>query len=149
MTGVFEGVGTLQFSPDNKLAYAYSGVKDYGGVQHQEYTILEFTTTSEYLDSKFQYSFSEYQSDDTIAIIKLNDIIVSENYFNDTRMAFNYGMSPILLVIPPFTNVKVIMINKATATAYEVTASMIAEVAGAIEQENLEAITDNNNWANK
>jgi len=149
MTGTFEGVGSLQFSPDNKLAYAYSGVKDYGGVQHQEYTILEFTTTSEYLDSKFQWGFSEYQSDDSIAIIKLNDIIVYETYFNDTRMAYNYGMSPVLLVIPPFTNVKVILINKATASAYEVTATMISEVAGAIEQQNLEAITNNNKWASK
>tara|TARA_R110000823_G_scaffold247093_1_gene370917 strand:+ start:57 stop:473 length:417 start_codon:yes stop_codon:yes gene_type:complete len=123
----------INFTPDNKRVFAYSGVQDYGGVQHAEYTILNLDTNSEYIDAKFQYGFSEYQSDDTIAIIKLNDIIVCENYFNDTRMAFNYGMSPILLVIPPFTNVKVIFINKATATAYEVTAHMIGEAFGMTE----------------
>jgi len=123
----------LNFTPDNKRCYAYSGVQDYGGVQHQEYTILDVDTNSEYINAKFQYGFSEYQSDDTISIIKLNDIIVFENYFNDTRMAYNYGMSPILLVIPPFTNVKVIFINKATASAYEVTAHIIGEAFGMTE----------------
>jgi len=123
----------LLFTPDNKRCYAYSGVQDYGGVQHQEYTVNEFDTNSEYINAKFQWGFSEYQSDDSISIIKFNDVIVHENYFNDTRMAFNYGMAPVRLIIPPFTNVKVIFINKATANAYEVTACMIGDCYGMTE----------------
>ena len=45
MTGVFEGVGSLQFTPDNKLAYLYSGTKS---INNGLGTLFEFKTGSEY-----------------------------------------------------------------------------------------------------
>ena len=118
--------GDINFIGD--CCFAYSGVKDYGGVQHQEYTILDFVNGPNFVKAEFQWLFSEYQSDDTIAMIKFNDVIMMESYFNDPRQNNPYGFNPLKLVIPPFTEVKVIFINKATASAWEVTASMTGKV---------------------
>ena len=49
MTGTFEGVGTLQFTPDNKHAYIYSGsLLNGSGAGAADQTILLFRNNSEY-----------------------------------------------------------------------------------------------------
>ena len=144
MTGVFEGVGSLQFTPDNKLAYAYSGVI---GVTSTETTMLEFRNDSEYLDLKLQMFNESGSGDDMLYRIYLNDVVVISTYANSGN---DFLLdTPFFLIIPPFTNVKITADNISAATSRNHTATITAKVAGAIQQENLEAITNNNKWASK
>jgi hypothetical protein len=146
MTGTFEGVGTLQFTPDNKMAYAVSGIIN---VNNLETTALEFTTNSEYLISKLQVLNGTDSNEDFLYRVFFNNIIIAQwrclqlttidinmpNYYN--------------LIIPPFTTVKVTGQNNTSSTIRVHSATLVAKVGGAIEQQNLEAITDNSNWASK
>lgn len=146
MTGTFEGVGTLQFSPDNKFAYAYSGVI---GVTNIEKTLLEFKTESEYIVAKFGIGSVRAEGDDHNWKIYFNEIQINGRYLDRT---YNEGYDMDIrtpIIIPPFTTVKVTLDNQSSATEREWMAVVTGEVKGAIEQENLEAITDNNNWASK
>jgi len=146
MTGTFEGVGSLQFSPDNKFAYAYSG---YHSFSNTELTILEFNTQSEYLRAHCQYAIS----DDGLTINEDDSYI--KFYFNDTLVFAQVDSGdpdrvqdawPIL-IIPPFTNVKIAVKNQTDASNLAAFVCITGKVYGAIEQENLESITDNNKWA--
>jgi len=146
MTGTFEGVGTLQFTPDNKMAYAVSGIIN---VNNLETTALEFTTNSEYLISKLQVLNGTDSNEDFLYRVFFNNIVIAQwrclqlttidinmpNYYN--------------LIIPPFTTVKVTGQNNTSSTIRVHSATLVAKVNGAIEQQNLEAITDNNKWASK
>ena len=145
MTGTFEGVGTLQFSPDNKFAYAYSG-----GVNvpaSTEATLLEFKNNSEYIVANFQFGIhAKNQSDNSTFILYLNDVVIWYDEKEDTESAgFD---SPLIIIIPPFSTIKITgQITGAGDILHN--ANMTGKVKGAIEQENLEAITDNDNWASK
>ena len=118
MTGVFEGVGTLQFSPDNKYCYAYSGSISPNSNAAPETTALLFTTQSY--------------------------IIIFDSVAEDDETAT--GQSPLDLIIPPFSKFEIKVGNAATSPF---TVLLVGEVKGAIEQENLESITNNNKWASK
>jgi len=154
MTGVFEGVGTLQFSPDNKLSYAYSGAI---AASTTIATVLDFQTNSEY--QNVRVSLCGTVDIDTPAIGD-GSIMACEILFNDIRVAFlksdsRHGSdqvqspSPLPLIIPPFTHV-VCKVLSNEDTANELGALLFTgEVSGAIEQQNLEAITNNNKWASK
>ena len=144
MTGTFEGVGSLQYTPDNKYAYAFSGKVERSATGTDD--LLEFETGSEYLISNIQVCFGGARiNDDFQANILFNDITVAEETYNN-----NYEMaSPqyFKMIIPPFTTVK-IQVEKQTGTsALESFAFVRAKVKGAIEQVNLEAVTDGSEWA--
>ena len=148
MTGTFEGVGTLQFSPDNKHAYAYSGNIV---INNTTTTLLSFTTQSEYLDAVI-YWYGR------IAHIGSSKIVQQFVFFNGINI-FDYSrltgagtgwadLDPTPFIIPPFTDV-IIQLSNDNAGDIIYGANLMAKVKGAIEQENLEAITDNNKWASK
>jgi len=146
MSGTFEGVSTLQFTPDNKYAFAFSGkvTRSATGTDN----LLVFETGSEYLVSNIQVCFGGVRiNDDFQANILLNDITVAEETYNN-----NYEMaSPqyFKMIIPPFTTVK-IQVEKQTGTStLESFAFLRAKVKGAIEQVDLEAITDGSKWADQ
>jgi hypothetical protein len=145
MTGTFEGVGTLQFSPDNKYAYAYSGGVNVGAGTTD--TLLEFKNTSEYIIASFQFTVhAKNASDNSTFILSLNDVVLFYSEKEDTESA---GMdSPLELIIPPFSTIKITGAMTGAA-GIDHGVIMTGKVNGAIEQENLEAITDNNNWASK
>jgi len=144
MTGTFEGVGTLQFSPDNKRAYAYSG--GVSTVAATDVTLLQFTTGSEYHIAKIQFWYDANGSGSNIEFktsfndVKITTIIVTDS--NDAEWC-----TPVELIIPPFTTVHIEAKNFTGTEA--VLASLTTKVKGAIEQQNLEAITDNSKWASK
>jgi len=142
MTGTFEGLQTLQFSPDNKFAYAYSGMISVAA----EKTLLEIKPNSEYLNCLIELGSGSRTDDDYKAKFILNDIVIFEKYLNNTYDPL-IGITSI--IIPPFTTFKLKIANQSTATANNWSAVLTAKVKGAIEQENLEAITDNNKWASK
>jgi hypothetical protein len=146
MTGVFEGVGTLQFTPDNKFAYIYSGEKN---VNNVETTLFEFTNNSEYLEARFQLSSDSGSSDNIRSIITFNNIEVYSALYTEDNLKPWSDVLDLHMIIPPFTVVKFTATNVTAINVRPHFAMLVAKVHGAIEQENLEAITDNNKWASK
>jgi hypothetical protein len=143
MTGTFEGVGSLQFSPDNKYAYAYSGTITLTGTGAADDLCLDFDTNSEYIVGGFQWSNTETNATrDSYIEIHFNDQKVYGGRWENPNSIEK--STPIYFVIPPFTNVKCYQGNDGTTQGYF---TMTGKVHGAIEQENLEAITNNNKWA--
>ena len=59
---------SLQFTNDNKFAYAYSGLIEAGSAY---VNLLNFNTNSEYLDSKIVLQHAESTTDDLNFRIKL------------------------------------------------------------------------------
>ena len=96
------GLG-LQFTNDNKHAYAYSGSKDISS----EITMLDFTTNSEYLKGRFEFN-ADFVTGGGAGMrvrIFLNDIMIVEE--RDTSSDWNTGDNEFHVIVPPFTNVKV------------------------------------------
>jgi hypothetical protein len=144
MTGTFEGVGTLQFSPDNKHGYAYSGIV---AVTNTEVTTLEFTTGSSYLVGIFQPQYFSDNNDVYLHTVKFNNVAVVGFEFNGSNNAD--GAIPRPIIIPPFTTVSCSAKNTTDSTSNNVGANIVGKIKGAIEQENLEAITDASDWASE
>ena len=100
----------LQFTNDNKSAYAFSGSIDVdstaGGI-----TLLEFNTNSEYIDqAKFTISNYSGSGDDIRYEIFFNDIIVFGGYYGSSSNN-NIIANPVYMTIPPFTTVKISAVN--------------------------------------
>jgi len=145
MTGTFEGLTTLQFSPDNKFAYGYSGVITDPASSSAASTALLFTTQSEYLEAKLTLTTDEASTAAAFVECFFNDIKIMR-LVADSGSLNNPMITPYDMLIPPFTKFELKVGANATM---DFTAWITAKVHGAIEQENLEAITDNNKWASK
>ena len=146
MTGTFEGVGSLQFTPDNKFAYAYSGSID---VDENEITLIEERTNSEYIVAQIQFNnLEEDDVEDYLHKIYLNDVVV-QGFIQGRTDYDNKYESAIPIIIPPFTTFKLTSQNITNTESHAEVVSLTGSVHGAIEQENLEAITNNNKWAEK
>ena len=148
MTGVFEGVGTLQYTPDNKRCYGYSGDKTVNG---SLVTMLEFKTNSEYLEIQIEHfgAISQIGQSQIRNNVTFNDIDILDNYYDASLDGgFNGWDFPTQLIVPPFTTVKINM-SQAEGSSKTMQTAVTGKVYGAIEQQNLEAITDNNKWASK
>ena len=152
MTGVFEGVGTLQFTPDNKFCYAYNWYAMSATARSE----LTFTTNSEYIKGIFQINAGVNTTDPSVATVQ-SIAIISFNDINISLLAATAGATPDRrpssntqeLIIPPFTTVNVIVDDYNDYGDRVGSIGFTGSVHGAIEQENLEAITNNNKWASK
>ena len=93
----------LQFTNDNKYAYAFSGEIGAGA---GDTDLLEFNTNSEYLIARIAIGFGGARSnDDFQANVLFNNITIAEETYNN-----NYeSASPqyFKVIIPPFTTVKI------------------------------------------
>jgi len=143
MTGTFEGVGSLQFTPDNKLAYACSGIIEVTGTSNQ-ITMIEFETTSEYISGEVQFMSVEAGGNDLNFFVYFNDVVVGTQSIGGAKEFYFMGIN---IIVPPFTKVTLKGINIDATTARDSSVIFTGKVYGAIEQENLEAITNNNKWA--
>jgi len=143
MTGVFEGVGTLQFTPDNKFCWVYSGSVLVGTAATK---VATFQTQSEYLVGGVSIFVISDTTDDLEFIVKFNDVTILETNTTSYKDYAPYASIP--LIVPPFTVVKLEAFNLLTGSK-NVAMNFTGEVGGAIEQQNLESITDNNKWASK
>jgi len=146
MTGTFEGLGSLQFTPDNKYFYIYSG--DITSVSSAA-TLLDFTNNSEYLIVK---TLKMNITDQTVSganyefTVKFNGVtILIEFYTNPFASRESSAGDNYYLIIPPFTNVTIDFLT--TSGDKQSCATICGNVGGAIEQENLESVTNNNKWA--
>jgi hypothetical protein len=115
MSGAFNGVGSLQFTPDNKKAYIYSGQQF---ANDPQVTFLEFTTETYYLQGTIQFSCPAGTSDDIIFRTFLNDIQITGSNWTDTRQNENITQ-PINIIIPPFTKFTAKVLNGTSASARE------------------------------
>jgi len=144
MTGTFEGVGSLQFTPDNKQCYAYSGIMS---IDQNETTMIEFDVNSEYIVSNIQFNSNLSLGDDMYRFkVYLNDICVQAHLTGRHEYDQKYE-NFLQIVVPPFTTVKLTAQNINDTNDRDQIVSFIGSVHGAIEQENLESITNNNKWA--
>ena len=148
MSGTFEGVGTLQFSPDNKYGQIFSGVKT---VNNGTTTMFEFNTEGYYLVGHFCFSDGEGWSSGQYLLSKVffNDVVVLQIY-NVPNTAYNdhNDLVPMPFMIPPYTTVKATMTSNID-NDHDLTAYFTGEVKGTIEQIDLEAIRDGSKWADQ
>ncbi len=140
MTGVFEGVKTLQFTPDNKHGYAYSGVSLVGTTATE---VMTFKTESEYLVGHVSIFCISDTTDDLEYIVKFNNITIME--MNSTSFKDYAPYQPVPIIIPPFTEVTMEAFNQASGSK-NVAMNFTGKVKGAIQQIDLEAITDGSKW---
>ncbi len=96
----------LQFTNDNKHAYAYSGAVASSASQ---LVILDFYTNSEYILAKFQPFYRSDSGNNISYRIKFNDIEIAGVELTSSRDYTPYD--EIHLIIPPFTNVVVTHAN--------------------------------------
>jgi hypothetical protein len=109
---------TLQFTNDNKYAWAYSGTKTVSATPSD---LLTFNSNSEYLVGEFkpQQATAAAEGDDMLVNIYFNDIIIvgyvmGKNAFTEYDPA---GTTETRLIVPPFTRVRVEMDNLSGGTA--------------------------------
>ncbi len=128
MSGTFEGVGTLQFTPDNKFAYAYGGVITTSGTGSANTTLLEVTTESYYLDSKIAIQSDEAGGATEYIEIRFNDQTVLQSFFDTASGSTGSVLfdTPFYFIIPPFT--KVTILGGVSAGTEEFTAQITAKV---------------------
>jgi hypothetical protein len=125
MSGQTVTGNSLQFTDDNKHAYAYSGRVLTEG-DNTPVTRLEFQTNTEYIKGDLQLCFSAGNNDDLYFHLLFNDVIVAEAY-NQTPPEVPV-LNTIPIIIPPFTNVKIKIGNGQSATAREAYIIVIGKV---------------------
>jgi len=94
----------LIFTPDNKHAYAYSGEYSTSG---SGVVFLNFNTNTEYIKAIFQTMNTQNDSDVIEWSIVFNDVEIII-YNTEGREGLSEYGDFIRLIIPPFTEVKVI-----------------------------------------
>lgn len=135
MTGTFQGVGTLQFTPDNKRVFYASG-RIAGAASDVE--MIKFHTASEYIVGEVLIGVSNFSERFTLKV-NYNDTQVFYSDMDDIN--FRGSHATLLFTIPPFTEFVVTMNMSSGATGGN---SMIfnGTVHGTIEQFDLEVKND-------
>jgi len=119
----------LNFTPDNKRAYAFSGVKSINGT---EATLLEFETNTEYLDAIIQFNYVQAVSENFFYRIYFNDTLV-QGYLTGDSSIYTSPDNLIPIIIPPFTAVKLTAENVTDNNARVQLVSIKAEAYGMTE----------------
>jgi hypothetical protein len=101
----------INFTPDNKHCYAYSGVKLVGTSATE---VMTFTTNSEYLVGQVSVFCISDTTDDIEFIVKFNDVTILET--NTTSFKDYAPYTPLPLIIPPFTVVTMEAFNQASGS---------------------------------
>jgi len=94
----------LNFTNDNKHAYAFSGNIKAASTGDADTLMLEFNTESYYLDAILNFTEEAIAADNIFFKVFLNDSVVI-NVKYDSSPNYDNTIYPIL--IPPFTNVKI------------------------------------------
>ena len=134
MSGETVTSNALQFTNDNKHAYAYSGPVT---ITSGAYTdCLEFKTNSEYIVAKFSVSSVETSGSDMYYRIDLNGVRILDQFTNNSYQTYAYGYNPFHFIIPPFSNV-VISAQRGSGSDYNVQFVVTGEVGMAPRVGNL------------
>jgi len=120
----------LNFTPDNKRCYAYSGKVT---VNNNLNNLIEFDTNSEYLKIEIQYFKDSVTSENYEYGVKLNDVEIVLGEFTNPLEDNPNIPNPIRLIIPPFTNVKCTLQNISDSSGRNWTVTLIGEATGMTE----------------
>ena len=101
----------LNFTPDNKHCYAYTGVTAITGT---EKTLMEFNTNSEYLVLKLQPIQFSSTNNNILYFVLFNDVKVQSTETTGARDYTPYD--ELHLIVPPFTHVKIRVDNLSGGT---------------------------------
>ena len=142
MSATFQGVGTLQFSPDNKYVQFVSGSVDTPASSTQTVELANFTTGSYYLRMQIAAQVFSNTTDNIDYEIMFNGVQIERIYYLQGYHVYNYGRTNYYYIIPPFTNVVVTGRNDGSSTAIPLGVMMSGTVHGAIEQLDLEVNDD-------
>jgi len=124
MSGDTVSGNALQFTNDNKHAYAYSGVIT--TVVSTDVKLMEFETNSEYHVAKLQFWYDAIGSGSNIEFkVSFNNIKVACYHVTDSIDA--EWSSPIRLIIPPST---VVLIEAKNAAGTEPVLSTLTTKVG-------------------
>ena len=115
MSGTFSGIGTLQFTPDNKRAQYFQS----NSFNNVETEIGQFTTNSEYLICKIQVGVDNYDGADVDTRITLDDATVLLNRSAVTGIDILQFGYPLHIIVPPFTTLKLTMQNKSNSSSFD------------------------------
>ena len=105
--------------------YGYSGAK---AIPNSNTNLLKFTSGAGYIKAKVIFSPRDSAGDDYRAFIDLNGQEVFGAFYTNTALAYPYGTVPIRLIIPPYTEVEIYMINVSTSSGYTWFASLTGRV---------------------
>jgi hypothetical protein len=119
----------INFTPDNKHAYAYSGNK---AIINAEQTMIEGQTNSEYIRAKISISNFSGSGDDIRYYVYFNDVQVYGGYYNSTSNN-NIVLHPLYITIPPFTKIKITAENLSGSGERSHTAVLVGEAVGMTE----------------
>ena len=117
----------INFTPDNKRAFAYSGVVS---VTNAKVNLIEFDTNTEYLASEVYIFNGSGSGDDIEYTIEFNDVIVMKIYYLNT---IRLEIFKTKIIVPPFTNVKITGDNIQSSTGRDHTAHVYAKAVGMTE----------------
>jgi len=119
----------INFTPDNKRCYAYSGVM---GVTNTEKTMIQFQTNSEYLIAKVLFSYVDNDTEDYRYRIYFNDVVVQAILQGRKDYDFSYEYA-VPMIIPPFTDVKLTAQNVDNANERSQLVSLTGKAIGMAE----------------
>jgi len=136
MTGTFQGVGSLQYTNDNKHVYAYTGSLAINNSGDQE--VLRFQTTSEYLIVRVTpYYVSQNNNENVNMKINFNDTLI---YAEEMEFSEGYSDNITKIIIPPFTDCQITLFT--TGASVDLGVALVGTAHGAIEQFNLEVVNE-------
>ena len=119
----------LNFTPDNKQCYAYSGEVS---VDNTEYNMLDFQTNSEYINAQILLGSKAGENEDYEFKIYFNNVIVFSTTFGNQGHQ-SIGSWPIPIIIPPFTSVKMSLDNIADTDSRVWTVGLTGKAYGMTE----------------
>jgi len=120
----------INFTPDNKHMYAYSGVN--ANIDNNEITMLEFDTNSEYVVGVAQFNMVQDTADDMFYRIRINDSLIM-GYLTVGAQQGTDANNTIPLIIPPFSNVKFSAENVSTTGTRSNAVTFTGKVFGMTE----------------
>ena len=150
MSAGFSGIRTLQFTPDNKYCYCYSGEFTASNAMQ---LIMQFKTGSYYLVSETRLAgMTDMGSPASGNVVACRVVFGNEEtgtintnpqltmlHLKTEGGAEDMPFSDTgKLIIPPFTNVQFFVDMDSTNSSYDGGITFTAEVKGTVEQFNLE-----------
>jgi len=122
----FAGTGKfLNYS--GNYAFGYSGIID---VANTETTLIEYTTSIQTFIGNWQgYYYESPYGEDFRFVLYLNDIKVAA--FTTEGSTRGHSRSPLDIVVPAFTKVKITAQNVSDSTPREMMASIVGRLYGA------------------
>jgi len=116
----------LNFTPDNKHCYAYSGTQ---AITDTESTMIEFQTNSEYIIGTIQFNMLQDTADDIFYKVKINDQTIN-GYLTLGAQQGTDANNPLPVIIPPFSSVVLTADNVSSSTGRSCICSFVGQAIG-------------------